>query len=122
MASDNSFRHLQVWQRAIELVIALYEVTQSLPVVERYGLQSQARRAAVSIPANIAEGHGRWHPREFLQSLNVARASLQELETHIELMVRLGYIRREDTNEVTKEAKELSAMLIGLMKAVRRRL
>lgn len=114
MARKGSFRELLVWQRSLDLVGSVYRLTERLPPEERYALQDQARRAAVSVPANIAEGQGR-------QSLSVARSSLQELETLIEIMVRLGYLRGEDTQAVEQETDEISRMVVGLMKAVRKR-
>jgi four helix bundle protein len=106
----------------MNLVDLVYQLTELLPEDERYGLRTQARRAALSIPSNIAEGQGRWHPREFLQALSVARSSLQELETQIEAMVRLGYQQKEQTRQVEQEADEIASMVVGLMKAVRKRL
>ena len=120
-ARKNSYRDLLVWQRGIDLVIHVYRLTKNLPAEERYGLRSQARRAAVSIPTNIAEGHGRWHPKEFLQSLSVARGFLQELDTHFEVMTRLQYVPKRETDAVTGVAEEVTRMLIGLIKSVRKR-
>jgi four helix bundle protein len=106
----------------MDLVVSVYQLTKFFPEDERFGLRAQARRAAISIPSNIAEGQGRWHPREFLQGLSVARSSLQELETQIEAMVRLGYKEREDVKDAEHDADEVASMLVGLMKAVRKRL
>jgi four helix bundle protein len=117
----SSYRELLVWQRAMDLAARVYQLTNLLPSGERFGLQSQIRRAAVSIPSNIAEGKGRWHLKEFLHSLSMARASLQELETQLELMLRLGYSRQEETEQLLSEAAELGRMLAGLMKSVRSR-
>jgi four helix bundle protein len=116
-----SYRDLLVWQRAMNLTVLVYRATQYLPAEEAYGLRNQARRAAVSVPANIAEGKGRWHAKEFLHSLSMARASLQELETHLELTIRLGYNRRENLEPILQEADEVGRMLTGLAKAIRAR-
>src|SRR5438477_137140 len=84
-----SYRELEVWQFAMDLVVECYRVTKCLPKDELFGLTSQIRRAAVSVPANIAEGQGRSHTREFLQSLGVARGSLMEVETHLMVCQRV---------------------------------
>jgi len=117
----NSYRNLLVWQRGIDLVVDVYRLTKDLPQEERYGLRSQARRAAHSVPSNIAEGHGRWHPKEFLQSLSIARGSLQELGTHFEVMIRLAYVEKSEVDPVAGVAEEVMKMLVGLIKAVRKR-
>lgn len=117
-----SYRDLRVWQRAMDLLVTVYRATKKLPTEERYGLQSQTRRAAVSIPSNIAEGQGRWHPREFLYSLSVAESSLQELETQIEAMIRLGFATREEMKEPFQQADDVGRMLAGLIGTLRRRL
>jgi four helix bundle protein len=80
----NSFRDLRVWQAGIELVERVYRATQKFPVEENYGLKVQMRRASVSIPSNIAEGHTRAHRKEFLNHLSVAQGSLAELQTQVE--------------------------------------
>ncbi|HUG20418.1 MAG TPA: four helix bundle protein [Planctomycetaceae bacterium] len=77
------YRDLIVWQKSMDLVVGCYRISQSFPVVEKYGLTSQLRRAAVSIPANIAEGHGRSLTNVFNNHLSIAMGSLKELETHI---------------------------------------
>ncbi len=89
------FRDLRVWQGGMELVECVYRVTQSFPRQEIYGLTSQLRRSAVSIPANIAEGQSRQHLKEYLHFLSVAQGSAGELETEIEIAGRLNYIAPE---------------------------
>ena len=106
----------------MDLLVDVYRVTQRLPTEERYGLQSQSRRAAVSVASNIAEGQGRWHPREFLHSLSVAKSSLQELETQIEAMIRLDYASRDEMRGVISLADDVGRMLAGLMGTLRQRL
>ena len=86
-----SYRDLKVWERAMDLVVASYKFTELLPKSEAYGLVPQIGRAAVSIPANIAEGHGREHLGEYLHHLSVANGSLMELETHFLIANRLAY-------------------------------
>ena len=82
-----SYRDLTVWQKAMELVVGCYKFVSNLPKNETYGLISQTQRAAVSIPANIAEGHGRDHLGDYLRHLSIANGSLMELETHIERLI-----------------------------------
>ncbi len=83
--------NLEVWKQAMSLVKSVYEMTSLFPVEERYGLSQQMRRAAVSIPSNIAEGAGRNGPREFLNFVGIARGSLAELETQMQLAVMLDF-------------------------------
>ena len=90
----SSFRELRVWQVGISLVEGVYQATRDFPREERWGLQIQIRRAAVSIPSNIAEGHNREHLGDYLRFLSIAQGSLAELETHIEIASRLGYLTR----------------------------
>jgi four helix bundle protein len=87
----SSYKQLDVWHEGIELVVEVYQRTDKFPVRERYGLTSQLRRAAVSIPTNIAEGYGRETLGEYLNQLSVARGSLNELETLCVICLRLGY-------------------------------
>jgi four helix bundle protein len=89
----NRYQDLRAWQRAIELVERIYAVTSKLPQEEMFGLKSQLRRCAVSIPSNIAEGQGRATRGEFQQFLGHARGSLYELETQIVIAAKLGYVR-----------------------------
>src|SRR5881628_197411 len=91
-APIKSHRDLIVWQKAMDLVTSIYRATESFPKTETYGLTSQIRRAAVSVPANIAEGQGRRLAGEYLQFLANARGSLLELDTHLEIAVRLGIL------------------------------
>ncbi len=90
-----SHRDLIAWQKAMNLAEAVYQFTRSFPKEEIYGITSQIRRCAVSIPANIAEGQGRRSKKEFQQFLGHARGSLLELDTHLELTLRFGYINFE---------------------------
>jgi len=87
-----SFRELKVWQAAMELVEKIYQVTKEFPKEELYGLTSQVRRAAVSVPSNIAEGHTREHLKEYLHHISMAQASLAEVDTQLEIGKRLRYI------------------------------
>ena len=108
-----TYRDLSVWQRAMDLVVLAYQKSKQLPKDELYGLTSQIRRAATSIPANIAEGQGRRFTSEFLHFLGVARGSLLELETHLLASQRLGFLNGSDVNECLEPAGEVSRMLPG---------
>jgi four helix bundle protein len=116
-----SFRDLKVWQQATDLVVASYELSKRLPPSEIYGLSSQIQRAAVSIPANIAEGHGRDHLGDYLHHLSMANGSLHELETHLLLTCRLSYLKIEEVEPALKMASEIGRMLSGLSQKLRNR-
>lgn len=94
-AQIKSHRDLIVWQKAMDLVVMVYRQTEAFPKTETYGLTSQIRRAVTSIPANIAEGQGRRLPGEYLYFLANARGSLCELDTHLEVALRLNYLSSE---------------------------
>jgi four helix bundle protein len=112
---------LRVWQDAIHLVEASYRIASRLPPIERYGLASQIRRASVSIPANIAEGRGRLHGGDYVRHLSIARGSLRELETLLEIAQRLRYATADDLNPLLEQSDHLGRMLTCLVTAVRRR-
>ena len=111
-----SYRDLLVWQKAVDLVADCYGVAKQLPRSEIYGLVTQLQRAAVSIPANIAEGHGREHLGDYLHHLSIANGSLMELETHILIAQRLDYLGANDVEHILSLSGELSRMLTGLTK------
>lgn len=110
-----SYRDLIVWQRAVELVIDIYSSTRGFPKEEIYGLVSQVRRAAVSVPSNIAEGHSRNSRGEFKQFIGHARGSLAEVETQIVIATKLSYISAETGAALLGTTAEISRMLSGLM-------
>jgi four helix bundle protein len=110
----SSYRDLTVWRRAMELTEEAYRLARLLPKTEEYRLTSQLVRAAVSVPANIAEGHARAGRREFLNFLSIARGSLAETETLVLLAVRVGYIAAPETERFQALADEVSRMLAGL--------
>ena len=116
-----SYRELDVWQESMDLVVASYKVSGNFPGHEVYGLTSQVRRAAVSIPANIAEGRGRQHTAEFIQHLSIATGSLAELETHMEIAQRLGYMEPVDLERLLRQSKAVGRMLNALRNALRRK-
>ena len=114
------YQDLEVWQYSMDLAVAAYQFTATYPNDERYGLVSQTRRAAVSVPCNIAEGQGRSKPGEFLNQLSVARGSLQEFETLAILAHRLAYTDERQLDSLLERADRISRMLTGLRKAVER--
>ncbi len=121
MAEVKSHRALEAWQSGMDLTVEVYRLTRKLPAEERFGLTGQARRAAASVPANIAEGHGRWTTGEFLQFLSISRGSLAELETHLELTVRLEYLKRNQIRNAWKQAETTGKLINGLIRALQRR-
>ena len=106
-----NFKELKVWQKGIELVAIVYKITSSFPEEEKYGLSAQMRRAAVSIPSNIAEGHLRKTAKDFRQFLSIARGSCAELETQIIIAHKLGFIHDNNFNILFPKIEELSKML-----------
>ena len=110
-----SYRELVAWQKAVALVTDVYAITKELPRAEIYGLTSQLRRSAVSIPSNIAEGQGRATKGEFIQFLCHARGSLFELETQIIIARKLGYIAPAVEGRVTAQVTEVARILNGLL-------
>jgi four helix bundle protein len=117
-APIRSHRDLVVWQKAMDLVVAVYRATEAFPKAEAYGLTSQIRRAVTSIPANIAEGQGRRLAKEFVYFLANARGSLWELDTHLESATRLGFLNADTHNELQSRLDEVGRMLNGLMRSV----
>jgi four helix bundle protein len=116
-----SYRDLKVWDKAMDLVVESYKFTEAFPKTETYGLASQIQRAAVSIPANIAEGHGREHLGDYLHHLSVANGSLMELETHLLIANRLSYIEMNDLTPVLTLTGEVGRMLAGLISKLKAR-
>jgi len=116
-----SYQDLEVWQKAMDLVVMCYQMTTKFPKNEIYGLSSQLQRAAVSVPANIAEGHQRQHSKEFIQHLSIAYGSLAELETHIQIAGRLNYIYENQINKMLGITAEIGKMLNGLRKSIEKR-
>jgi four helix bundle protein len=112
-------KDLDVWNKAIVLVASIYKTTSSFPKEELYGLTSQIRRSAVSIPSNIAEGAARNHNKEFRQFLYIALASGAELETQLIISKMLGFISEEKSLELINELNSISRMLQGLIKSIK---
>lgn len=113
-----NYKELTVWQKAYYLCLDIYKITKSFPMEEKYGLTSQVRRAAVSVPSNIAEGYGRKSTKEYLQLLYVAYGSICELETQILLSGDLKYIETRDLERLQQETGEVERMLKALIKSL----
>jgi four helix bundle protein len=107
------YKDLLVWQKGMNLDKLVYKLTMRLPSEERYGLTSQMRRAAVSVPSNIAEGQGRRSTNEFLQFLSIAEDSLAELDTQLSLSVELGFTQQTEVDSSQKEIDELQEMPVA---------
>ncbi|MBI5055518.1 MAG: four helix bundle protein [Nitrospirae bacterium] len=110
-----SFRDLTIWQDAIKLVKVIYETTKTFPSAETYGLTSQIRRAAVSVPSNIAEGHIRNHRAEFKQFLFIALGSLAELETQMIIASELGYMDEESKEKIIERITVIGRQIRSLV-------
>ncbi len=115
--TKQGFKSLLVWQKSYELAIRIYKVTEKFPKSEVYALVSQMRRAAISVPANIAEGYERQHNKEYVQFLAIARGSLGELETYLLLAGDLKYITKEVSKELEQDRKEVIKLLQGLIRS-----
>ena len=113
-----SYEDLKAWQKAIELVAAIYTATASFPEAEIFGIISQMRRAAASVPSNIAEGQGRLTTGEFRHFVGIARGSLQELETQVHLARRLGYLQEASFRELLRNTKEVIRIVNGLLNSL----
>jgi four helix bundle protein len=116
-----TYRELDAWKKAMDLVVSIYRLADELPTHEKFGLTRQMQRAAVSIPANIAEGYGRSHRGDYLHHLSIARGSLAELETHMTLVVRLGFLNRENMLETWDTAQDVGKMLKKLISSLEER-
>ena len=113
-----SYRDLEVWQKAIVLAEENHRLCNKLPRHEQFGLTSQMRRAAVSISSNIAEGHSSWRRRRFANHVAIARGSLAELETQIELAIRFHYLQAQDVERFSELAAIVGRMLTNLRRSL----
>ena len=111
---SSDYRQLKVWQKAMDLTVEIYSLVNKFPRAENYALSDQMRRSVVSIPSNIAEGQGRNSDKEFVNFLSIARGSLWELETQIEISERLHYIDSGYKNKVYEQTEEIGKMLNAL--------
>jgi four helix bundle protein len=114
-------RELTVWQKSVDFTTHIYRLTEKFPKAEIYGLTSQMRRAAISIASNIAEGAARRTSKEFIQFLTIARGSISEIDTHLEIVGRLGYVSPQNLDALDASLTELDRMLSGLVNNIRRR-
>ena len=108
------YQDLKVWQKSMDLTTKIYNLVKLLPKEETYALSDQMRRAAISIPSNIAEGQGRNSDKEYINFLSIARGSLWELETQLEICVRLGYVEQSIIADTLDLITEVSKMINGL--------
>lgn len=111
-----NYRDLIAWQKAMDLATAIYRITESFPKKEQYGLTNQLRRAVVSISSNIAEGQGRGATRDFVRFLCMAKGSLQEVQTQVEIAHRLDFIKHEERETVLASSEEVAKLLNGLIR------
>jgi four helix bundle protein len=122
MSTISHFRELRVWQRGMDIVEMVYRASATFPKSELYGLTGQVRRAAVSVPSNIAEGHTRASTKEYLNHVSMAQASLAEVETQMEIASRLGYLASADLSAVLEQAVVLGKQLYALRNALAKRI
>ena len=121
MAKVKTVRELRIWQQSIDLAVASYQETSHFPADEKFGMTAQIRRAATSVPANIAEGFGRWSQREFARFLTIANGSLRELETHFLVAEKLGYVRPERLALLLRSIDDEGKMIFSLLNRIRRK-
>ncbi|MBE0577378.1 MAG: four helix bundle protein [Desulfuromonadales bacterium] len=112
-------RRLEVWKQSMILTKDIYSATAGFPKSEGYGLTSQMRRAAVSVPSNLAEGAARRGSKEFKQFINIAQGSLSELDTQLELAHMIGYLEADRHRQLTTAVSDISKMLFGLSRSVK---
>ncbi len=113
-----NFRALKVWQKSVDLVTEIYRITESFPKNEIFGLTQQLRRASVSIPSNIAEGHSRRSTLDYIQFLKIARGSLAELETQILISYNLNFFNQEQYDILNQKIIEIAKMLNALIRKI----
>ena len=114
----NSYRDLLIWQRGMALVTYVYSLTKLFPKDEQYSITSQIRRSAVSIPSNIAEGFGGHHKQDYLRFLEIARGSLYELQTQLEISKNVNYLNKEELTKTIEMCNELEKMLNSFIKTI----
>ena len=114
-----SYRDLIVWQKSVRLVTIVYEIVSKFPEEERFGLISQIKRSAVSVPSNIAEGYGRNYTKDYSRFLQISRGSLYEMQTQFEIASNLKFIEKEDLKEIMSLSIEVEKMLNTLIKKLK---
>lgn len=117
----HSYRDLIVWQKAMSFVKSIYELTSNFPKAELYGLTSQLRRAAVSVPSNLAEGQGRNFDREFALFVSHALGSLMEVETQLLIAADLGYAKKEEVEQLLSRSAEIGRLANGLLTTLKKK-
>ncbi|HLW84673.1 MAG TPA: four helix bundle protein [Candidatus Sulfotelmatobacter sp.] len=117
---SGTYSDLEVWQAAMDLAINIYRFTKNFPKEETYGLTSQLRRAAVSVPSNIAEGKGRSSDKDLVHFLGNSRGSLFEIETQATIASRLGYVSSEQGESTARQSARVGQLLNGLIRALRK--
>ena len=115
----NSYRDLIVWQKSIELVTLIYKLVDSFPKEEKYSLISQIKRSAISVPSNIAEGYGRNYSKDYSRFLQIARGSLYELQTQIEIAKRIWFVKDKNIIIIEELSIEIEKMLNSLIKKIK---
>jgi len=115
-----SYRDLVAWQKAIALCKHVYAISATFPRAERFGLISQIRRAAVSVPSNIAEGYGRRSTGDYVRFLNIARGSVAEMVTQLVIADELGFAAKDEVHSCIASAEEVDRIIFGLIRAVER--
>lgn len=118
MSEITSYRDLIVWRQAVDLAVDVYGVTRPWPAEERYGLTAQVRRAATSVPANIAEGYGRENAGSYAQFLRIAQGSLKEPETHLVIAERIGVVTSTDAARLLAQSESVGKLLRALIRKV----
>lgn len=112
----SSYKDLEVWKKGVRFSIEIYKITEGFPVSEQFGITNQVRRAAASVPANVAEGYGRESTKNYIQFLRTARGSLNETETFLYISHGLKYIDKETLNQLLAKSTEIGKMLNSLIK------
>ena len=115
MGKIKSFKQLKIWQKGIEIVKDIYTLTKQFPKEELYGITSQMRRSAISIPSNIAEGFKRYHSKEYSQFLHIVLGSAAELETQLIIAKELGFINEENLNDISEKLDHIPKMISSLL-------
>lgn len=115
MEKIQSYKQLKIWQKGIEIVKDIYQITEKFPKEELYGLTSQMRRAAISTPSNIAEGFKRFHSKEYKQFLHISLGSLAELDTQCIIAKELGFMKEEDLSMISEKIDHICKMISSLL-------
>ncbi len=116
------YKELEVWKLSMRMVLEVYKVTKNLPNDERYGISSQMKRAAVSVPSNIAEGHSRFHNKAFIQFLRIAQGSCSELNTLVLLATVLEMIKKQDVVLLQDKIDHISRMIARLISSLEKKI